>query len=103
MARPRKPENERAPIIQATGVRIPPAMRESLAREAEINGRSLNAEILFRLGQTLHGPAPTGRFAAAMSAALAPAPLSDSERMVLSAFKGLPPDKQYALITLLKR
>jgi hypothetical protein len=34
-------------------VRMPEALRQSLAAEAERNKRSLNSEILWRLGQTM--------------------------------------------------
>ena len=36
-------------------LRIPRAMRERIAGEAEANGRSLNAEITARLGKSLDG------------------------------------------------
>jgi hypothetical protein len=36
-------------------LRIPRAMRERIAGEAEANGRSLNAEITARLGTSLDG------------------------------------------------
>jgi len=48
MARARKPED----IIHLQ-VRMPEGLRQELAEEAEKSGRSLNAEILWRLGQTL--------------------------------------------------
>jgi hypothetical protein len=35
-------------------VRMPEGLRQELASEAERSGRSLNAEILWRLGQTLN-------------------------------------------------
>jgi hypothetical protein len=45
---PRKPRD-----IVALQVRLPEAMRKQIATEAERNKRSLNSEILWRLGETM--------------------------------------------------
>lgn len=94
--------------IPPTGVRLPPALREKLQREAHINGRSLSSEITMRLRQTLEGQQPmpqTGRVEEPPPAGpYAPAPaLSDSQRLLLGLFGALPPEKQLALLTFLRR
>lgn len=43
----------RAGHITPFGLRMPPKMRESIGRAARDSGRSLNAEIVHRLAQTL--------------------------------------------------
>jgi hypothetical protein len=48
MPRPRKPHD-----IVALQLRLPVAMRDQIAAEAERNKRSLNSEILFRLSETM--------------------------------------------------
>ena len=117
MARPRKPEGDRASNISPTGVRLPPDLRNMLQREAVINGRSLSHELTVRLRASFE----PGEFAARMSHVRAlevrsahyvgesgplgtpAAPLGDSQRLLLSYFNGLTPDKQLALLTLLAR
>jgi hypothetical protein len=102
-------------------------MREALEREAEIHQRSLSAEIIHRLRSTLEGlqvdyqpqqagalqvREPRSDFAIGtttlIEAKAAPAvdraaALSDAERMALALFRGMPPEKQLALLTVLKR
>lgn len=39
--------------INPFGLRMPPELKDYLAEEAKRNGRSLNAEILYRLEQTV--------------------------------------------------
>lgn len=128
MSRPRKPDAERVRDIAPTGVRLPPPMREALEREAEIHQRSLSAEIIHRLRATLDGSQapyqPSGALALSQPTLVvadpgrrsgsylvesaghldrnAP-PLSDGERMALSLFRAMPPEKQLALLTVLKR
>lgn len=49
--------------IDPTGIRIPPAMKEALRKSAETNRRSLNAEILHRLEESLNPSDPLERAA----------------------------------------
>lgn len=104
MAHARKSDLEQARDIPPTGVRLPPDLREDLKRAAVANGRSLSQEITQRLRSTfaepgravvvdtLDGP-PTVQFKA----------LTGSQRALLMHFGLLPPEKQLALLTLLKR
>lgn len=88
--------------LPPTAVRLSPELRHQLAREAAINGRSLHAEILHRLRQSLD---PDGAAAAANRVGeprAAYAEHSDSERALLTLFKRLSPEKQLALLSLLK-
>lgn len=91
-----------------TSIRLEPELKEQLLREAHINGRSLSSEITMRLRQTLEGQQPmprTGRVEEPPPAgayAAAPA-LSDSQRLLLGLFGALPPEKQLALLTFLRR
>lgn len=95
--------------IAPTGVRLPPAVRDALLREATLNGRTLSQEITVRLRDSLT-PTPGGPRATQHHAKeLAPSygakhpELTDPQRMLLAVFDTLAPDKQLALLTLLKR
>lgn len=83
---------------------MPDALREALEREAQINGRSLNAEILARLGASLggeldgtpsairnHVQETAGRYGESMS---------DAERSMLTVFRRWPADKQLSFLVL---
>lgn len=98
--------------VPPTGVRLAPALKSRLTREASINGRTLHAEILYRLQQSLdqhsysytegnnlptHGPA-----SAARDVSPGEQPLPDTERAMLNVFRRLPPEKQLALLSLFK-
>ena len=104
MAPPRKPEGERVRDITPTAIRLPPDLRESLMREAAVSGRSLTAEIVERLRRSIPEPGqatvvktgegpPTVQFTA----------LSGAQRALLMHFSGMQPEKQLALLTLLRR
>jgi hypothetical protein len=87
--------------LPPTAVRLDPELRHALAREAAINGRSLHGEILQRLKRSLLSMKP-GKLAA--NEPMAPyAVLSDQERALLSLFRRLSPEKQLALLSLLKQ
>lgn len=92
-------------------LRLHPDMRAALEREAQINRRTLSSEIMARLRASLEeGPArlpnvvraeepvPTGFQIGARTQQL-----SDHQRMLLAAYEVLPPEKQLALLTFLKR
>jgi len=104
MARPRKPEGERVRDIPPLSLRLPLDLREALEREAAVLGKSLTSEIVERLRRSLPEPGhatvvksgegtPTIQFTA----------LSGSQRALLMHFSGMPPEKQLALLTLLRR
>lgn len=98
-------------------LRLPPDMRASLQREAEIHGRTLSAEILQRLKLSLTTGAPLGSSATGAGDVLATSTpgrlptradshsqsVTDTERMLLALFNTLPPDKQLALLKFLRR
>lgn len=85
-------------------VRMPDDLKQAIEKEAKINGRSLNSEIVDRLKKSLdklavttrHGlnepPGPESQVPA----------LTDGERQLLNIFRGMPPEKQLALLSLFK-
>lgn len=96
--------------IPPTTLRLPPDLRDLLMREATIARRSLSQEITLRLQSTFNpGRAePGGQLAPAVESArgsynAVPAQATDSQRMLLALFNAMAPDKQLALLTLLKR
>lgn len=109
MARPKKPEGERARDIPPTGIRLPADLREQLERECAINGTSLSSEIVRRLRSTFPQVVTTGVAVSPTGAVtplrqeVQPAALSPSQRSLLQLFSQLPPEKQLALLTLIKR
>lgn len=88
--------------VAPTGVRLPPDLRDQLVREAAINGRSLSAEIIFRLKSSVPLDGPATRTAADRDGHYGPT-LDDSQRQLVTLFSALPPEKQLALLTLLRR
>jgi len=91
--------------IAPLGVRMPPEIKNALTHAAHVNGRSLNAEIVLRLRESLE----EGR---AVSSSLASEPvlevystgrkpLSELEEAMLDAFNKLPTEKRWALISLI--
>lgn len=91
--------------LPPTGLRLTPALKAYFVREASINGRSLHAELVRRLEESKRrdeGAVTThsGHLVVEPSAAV-PA-LSEGERAVISLFKRLTPEKQLALLSLLK-
>lgn len=86
--------------IHPFGVRMPEDLKAHLAKEAKINGRSLNSEIVSRLRSSLdkrtHGHLVTEPHAPGQPA------LTDAERQLLTLFRKLSPEKQLALLSLFK-
>lgn len=80
-------------------------------RQATINGRSLSQEITIRLRETLEAH-PAAKAAKHKGGAIAtgdtparyaaPGP-TDSQRLLITLFNAMAPDKQLALLTLLRR
>lgn len=89
---------EKTPSRQADkfNVRLPEGMRERIAREAEHNHRSMNAEIVGRLLKSLE--LPTG---VADTAGHYGPKLTDQEADMLNRFRAMPARKQQALLELL--
>lgn len=89
--------------IAPFGVRMPSELKEMLEREAKINNRSLNSEIIDRLKKGLEQQAGNTNYVASASANTDYAnALSDSERQFLGIFRRLPVEKQLALLSLFR-
>ncbi|WP_290906259.1 hypothetical protein [Aquabacterium sp.] len=83
-------------------MRLDPQLRHALAREAAINGRTLHGEIVQRLRQSV-GEVVTGPAYALMEGRPPyENELPDTERAMLTLFRGLSPEKQLALLSLFK-
>lgn len=99
--------------VAPTGVRLAPELRDQLVRLAAISGRTLSGEMTWRLRESVERHNREAADGAAHQGALQVAeqpqryreapPLSDAQRMMLAVFDALAPDKQLALITLLRR
>jgi hypothetical protein len=94
--------------IPPTTLRLDPELRDELMRQATINGRSLSKEIELRLRDSLAAAGRAYTSAPPVRAEEAPpkaqrAALSDHQRQLLSLFDTLTPDRQLALLTLLRR
>lgn len=103
-------ENTKLRDLPPFSIRLQPELRAALEREAGINGRTLSAEITRRLKDSLDvdhvsSVVHTGTGPAPAHAAEAPRqrPVSDAHRMLLALFDAMGPDKQLALLTVLKR
>lgn len=85
--------------INPFGLRMPTEVRNLVAREAKLNGRSLNAEILARLRASMDPPRRRSgsRPAAQTRDALV---LTDAERAMLAVFRKFSPEKQLAFLSL---
>ena len=91
--------------IAPFGVRMPSDLKAMLEREAKINNRSLNSEIIDRLKKSLERqPAAAGNTSHMASASATNTDyantLSDSERQFLGIFRRMPVEKQLALLSL---
>jgi hypothetical protein len=91
--------------IAPFGVRMPTELKETLEREAKINNRSLNSELVERLQRSLErqtGAADAPYAAAQARPADYASAMSDSERQFLGVFRRLPVEKQLALLALFR-
>jgi hypothetical protein len=90
--------------IHPFGVRMPSELKERIDREAKINGRSLNTEIVIRLRGSLDEAALSlGKaYVAGQQQAGYALELNDIERQLLNVFRRMPVDKQLALLSLFK-
>jgi len=88
------------------GLRMPPELRQSIEREAKINGRSINAEVVDRLKRSLLDQAAIAqRGYGAMEEKRADEyanVVTDVERQLLMVFRRMPVEKQLALLSLFK-
>lgn len=103
--RPMKQANKtKVRDINPFGVRMPAELKERIDREARINGRSLNTEIITRLKGSLEvsGKSPRNAYTAEQRQGAYAQELNDIERQLLSIFRRLPVDKQLALLSLFK-
>lgn len=106
MGRPAKADGERVRDIAPTGIRLPPELRDALVREAGINRRTISGEVIHRLRQSFdvrHVTTTVGTGEAAAGYARQTDPLSDAQRVLLRLFDAMSPEKQLALLTVLKR
>jgi hypothetical protein len=109
MGRPAKPAGERVRDISPTGVRLPPSLRDALTRYATINGRSLAQEITQRLQASVSEAAVQRTLSEATVVSTAEKmpglaySQTDMHRQLGALFDALTPDKQLALLTLLRR
>lgn len=85
-----------------TGVRMPPELKARLQNAADLNGRSLNMEIVQRLSASLQEAYPDAPMVVNETPRDYTVPLTDLEKSLLAVFRRLPVDKQLALISLFK-
>lgn len=86
--------------INPFGLRMQAELKERLDREAKINGRSLNMEIVERLKASLDSPrAESGHKIEQQNGSYTP-DITDIERKLLTVFRRMPPEKQLALLSL---
>ena len=96
--------------IPPTTLRLDPELRDELLRQATINGRSLTKEIEQRLRDSfaaaLREYSP-GKARVLMteepSATAQRKAMPEAHRQLLALFEALTPDRQLALLTLLRR
>lgn len=91
--------------IAPFGVRMPSDLKETLEREAKINNRSLNSEVIDRLKKSLERQTATTNthYVASTSTNDNYAnTLSDPERQFIGIFRRLPVEKQLALLSLFR-
>lgn len=82
---------------------MPPDLKDRLQNAADLNGRSLNMEVVHRLTVSLEARTYAGTEPMRTESPVTEyTVLSDTDNKMLSVFRRLPPDKQLALITLFK-
>jgi len=87
--------------INPFGLRMQAELKERLDREAKINGRSLNMEIVERLRASLEPPIRTeGGYKIEQVGSSYTPEITDIERQLLTIFRRLPVEKQLALLSL---
>lgn len=96
-------DGQRVSDIAPTTLRLPPALRTALQREAAINGTSLSQEITARLVASLQPAKGKATVLHTGEAVPATPPPSDTQRRLMVLFNALSPERQLALLTLLAR
>lgn len=81
---------------------MPAALKERLEREADINRRSVNSEIVNRLEESVNAEVGDAAPRKLKEPEAIYSRLTDAERAMLAVFKTLPPEKQLALLSLFK-
>lgn len=89
--------------IPPFSLRLHPELRTTLQREADIHGVTLHAEILQRLRVSLGGVGEAYQAPQRAEGAASGLAIGDAQRMLLGLFDAMPPDKQLALLTVLRR
>jgi hypothetical protein len=103
------PTREKIRDIPPTTLRLAPDLRDQLMREASMSGRSLSREIEIRLRASVGGqsqvkpPKSQPVHVAEQRAGYVDPALTDAQRQLVALYEALTPDKQLALLTLLKR
>lgn len=87
--------------VQPTLLRLDPELRARLTRDAKANGRSLTKECELRLLQT-YEPGARGASTLGTAEPKAEYALSATEASLLKVLRKLSPEKQLALLSLLK-
>ena len=90
--------------INPFGLRMQDELKERLDREAKINGRSLNVEIVLRLQASFEKKEVANLSLVArqpdMPNYINPPDVNDIERKLLTIFRRMPVEKQLALVSL---
>lgn len=86
------------------GLRMPPELKARIEKEAKLNGRSLNMEIMDRLQRSLvqQDDVKISGYKVSEPSAAKNDAMSDLERQLLAVLRRLPLEKQLALVTLLQ-
>ncbi len=89
--------------LPPTAIRLNPELRAALLREAAISGRSMHAEIVWRLKNSIEGPHQQD---AGDQGTNEPRPgyvdLTDVDKTMLTIFRKMTVEKQLALLSLFR-
>lgn len=99
--------------LPPTTLRLQPELLDRLKREAAINNRSLSQEAEYRLKTSFSYPATPPVVSVSAGDGFSPradvsqahvgAALTEAQRQLLALFDGMSPEKQGALLTVLKK
>lgn len=87
--------------IAPFGVRMSPELKARLEAAAKINGRSLNAEVVARLQESLDQKGEQ-RIASTGEPSAAYRPMSDGEQKMLALYRRWSPEQQLSFLVLFK-